>query len=76
MIVVAQRVSSILDADTIVVLNEGKVAGIGNHEDLLKNCPIYQDIVKSQLDPDEVEKLLKYLAKPRTKEVNNYARSR
>lgn len=59
MIVVAQRVSSILDADTIVVLNEGKVAGIGNHEDLLKNCPIYQDIVKSQLDPDEVEKTLK-----------------
>ena len=59
MIVVAQRVSSILDADTIVVLNDGKVAGIGNHEDLLKNCPIYQDIVKSQLDPDEVEKTLK-----------------
>lgn len=59
MIVVAQRVSSILDADTIVVLNEGKVAGIGNHEELLKNCPIYQDIVKSQLDPDEVEKTLK-----------------
>lgn len=59
MIVVAQRVSSILDADTIVVLNEGKVVGIGNHEDLLKNCPIYQDIVKSQLDPDEVEKTLK-----------------
>ena len=59
MIVVVQRVSSILDADTIVVLNEGKVAGIGNHEDLLKNCPIYQDIVKSQLDPDEVEKTLK-----------------
>lgn len=59
MIVVAQRVSSILDADTIVVLNEDKVAGIGNHEDLLKNCPIYQDIVKSQLDPDEVEKTLK-----------------
>lgn len=59
MIVVAQRVSSILDADSIVVLNEGKVVGIGNHEDLLKNCPIYQDIVKSQLDPDEVEKTLK-----------------
>ena len=59
MIVVAQTDSSILDADTIVVLNEGKVAGIGNHEDLLKNCPIYQDILKSQLDPDEVEKTLK-----------------
>ena len=59
MIVVAQRVSSILDADTIVVLNEGKMVGIGNHEELLKSCPIYQDIVKSQLDPDEVEKTLK-----------------
>ena len=59
MIVVAQRVSSILDADTIVVLNEGKMVGIGNHEELLKSCPVYQDIVKSQLDPDEVEKTLK-----------------
>lgn len=59
MIVVAQRVSSILDADTIVVLNEGKMVGIGSHEQLLKTCEVYKDIVKSQLDPDEVEKTLK-----------------
>src|SRR5574344_202547 len=57
-IVVAQRVSSILDADNIVVLNDGKCVGQGRHEELLKTCKIYQDIVKSQLDPDEVEKTI------------------
>ena len=58
MVVVAQRVSSILDADTIIVLNEGKVVGQGTHDELLKTCTVYQDIVKSQLDPDEVEKTI------------------
>ncbi|MFA6755421.1 MAG: ABC transporter ATP-binding protein [Bacilli bacterium] len=57
-IVVAQRVSSILDADNIIVLNEGKCVGQGTHKELLKTCKVYQDIVKSQLDPDEVEKTL------------------
>lgn len=58
-IVVAQRVSSILDADNIIVLNEGKCVGQGTHSDLLKSCSVYQDIVKSQLDPDEVEKTIR-----------------
>ncbi len=58
-IVVAQRVSSIIDADNIIVLNEGKCVGQGTHAELLKNCPIYQDIVKSQLDPEEVEKTIR-----------------
>lgn len=58
-IVVAQRISSILTADTIVVLNDGKMVGKGTHEELLKSCPIYQDIVKSQLDEDEINKTLK-----------------
>lgn len=57
-IVVAQRVSSILDADNIIVLNEGKCVGEGKHEELLKSCPVYQDIVRSQLDSDEIDKTL------------------
>ena len=57
-IVVAQRVSSIIDADNIIVLNEGKCVGQGTHTELLENCPVYQDIVRSQLDPDEVEKTI------------------
>lgn len=60
-IVVAQRVSSILNADTIIVLNEGKMVGKGTHAELLKSCPVYQDIVKSQLDPEEVEKTIKMM---------------
>ena len=58
-IVVAQRVSSILDADNIIVLNEGEIVGQGTHDELLLNCKVYQDIVKSQLDADEIEKTIK-----------------
>ena len=58
-IVVAQRVSSILDADNILVVNDGKIVGQGKHKTLLKTCKIYQDIVKSQLDADEIEKTIK-----------------
>lgn len=57
-IVVAQRVSSILDADNIVVLNDGEIAGQGKHDELLLNCPVYQQIVMSQLDKDEIEKTI------------------
>jgi len=53
MIVVAQRVSTILQADQIVVLNEGRVAGIGTHVDLMKRSETYQEIVLSQLSPEE-----------------------
>ena len=55
----AQRVSSILDADNIIVLNDGTIAGQGTHDELLLNCPVYQQIVMSQLDKDEIEKTLK-----------------
>ncbi|MBU9720958.1 MULTISPECIES: ABC transporter ATP-binding protein [Bacillaceae] len=47
-ILVAQRVNTVMDADRIIVLNEGKLAGIGTHEELLKDNTIYQEIVESQ----------------------------
>ena len=54
-IIVGQRVSSIMNADKIIVLDEGKVVGQGTHSELLNSCQVYQEIVKSQLDPDEVK---------------------
>lgn len=53
MIIVAQRVSTIKDADQIVVLENGKTVGKGKHLELLNHCPVYQSIVKSQLADDE-----------------------
>ena len=52
-IIVAQRVSTILSADQIIVLNEGKIDGIGTHSDLMNSCKTYQEIVLSQLSPEE-----------------------
>ena len=52
--VVAQRISSIMDADRIVVLNEGEVVGIGTHRELLKSCEIYHEIALSQLSEEEL----------------------
>jgi len=57
-IIVAQRVSTIIDADHIVVLHEGQIVGQGKHQTLLTTCDIYKEIVYSQLDPEEVEKTL------------------
>lgn len=54
MIIVAQRISTILHADQILVLEEGKIVGKGTHEELLKNCEVYQQIAKSQLSPSEL----------------------
>ncbi len=68
MVIVAQRVSSILDADTIVVLNDGQMVGKGTHEELLKSCAVYQDIVKSQLDPEEIEKTIQLMKEATRKE--------
>ena len=53
-IIVAQRISTILHADQIVVLDEGKIAGIGTHEELMKHCPTYQEIARSQLSAAEL----------------------
>lgn len=54
-LIVAQRISTILDADQIVVLDEGRVVGKGTHKELLKNCEIYKEIALSQLSKEELE---------------------
>ena len=51
---VAQRVSTVMDADKIIVLDEGRVAGMGTHRELLKSCDIYREIVASQLSEEEL----------------------
>ncbi|MBL4934642.1 ABC transporter ATP-binding protein [Clostridium sp. YIM B02515] len=53
-IIVAQRVSTVMDADRIIVLDEGKIAGIGNHKELLASNEIYREIVSSQLSEEEL----------------------
>lgn len=54
LIIVAQRISTILDADQIIVLDEGKIAGIGRHKELMKTCSIYQQIAATQLSEEEL----------------------
>lgn len=53
-IIVAQRVSSIKDADRIIVLNDGNMVGMGTHEELLNSCNVYKEIVSSQLSKEEM----------------------
>lgn len=52
--IVAQRVSTILHADQILVLDEGKIVGKGTHKELMKNCPVYEQIARSQLSEKEI----------------------
>ncbi len=52
--IVAQRISTIRHADRIVVLDQGKVAGMGTHEELMKDCAVYQEIARSQLNEEEL----------------------
>ena len=54
-LIVAQRIGTIMNADKIVVLDEGKVAGIGTHKELLKTCDVYEQIALSQLSKEELE---------------------
>jgi len=53
-IIIAQRVATVMDADRIIVLDEGKIAGIGTHKELLTSCKIYHEIVSSQLSEEEL----------------------
>ena len=55
-LIVAQRIGTIMDADRIVVLDDGKAVGIGTHKELLKSCPVYQEIAASQLSKEELER--------------------
>ncbi len=54
MIIVAQRVSTVMDADQIIVLDKGEIAGVGRHKELLDRCEIYREIVSSQLAEEEI----------------------
>jgi ATP-binding cassette subfamily B protein len=53
-LIVAQRVSTVMDADQIIVLDEGRMAGIGTHQELMKTCDVYHGIVSSQLSATEI----------------------
>ena len=53
-ILVAQRVGTVMDADRIIVLDEGQIVGMGTHRELLDSCSVYREIVASQLSEEEI----------------------
>ena len=59
-IIVAQRINTVLDADQIVVMDEGHMAGIGTHEELMQSCEVCREIALSQLSEEELERGQKY----------------
>ena len=54
-LIVAQRISTVLNAEQILVLDNGKIVGKGTHKELLKNCQVYRDIAESQLSKEELQ---------------------
>ena len=58
-VIVAQRISSIMDANKIIVLDNGEIVGYGNHADLIQTCPVYLEIAESQLTKEELAKWTK-----------------
>ena len=54
-LIVAQRIGTIMNADKIIVLDEGKMVGIGTHKELLKKCEVYKQIATSQLSEEELK---------------------
>lgn len=56
--IVAQRIGTIRNADKIIVLENGEIAGMGTHEELLRECSVYREIAESQLSPEEIEQQL------------------
>ena len=54
-LIVAQRIGTIMNADKIIVLDEGKCVGMGTHKELLKTCKIYREIAESQISKEELE---------------------
>ena len=53
--IVAQRISSIMHADQIIVLDNGEIVGVGNHKELMKTCNVYKEIASSQLSKEELD---------------------
>ena len=56
-LIVAQRINTVMDADRIIVLEEGQIAGIGTHKQLMESCEAYKEIALSQISTEEVSKL-------------------
>ena len=54
MVIVAQRIGTIMNADKIIVLDDGKCVGMGTHKELLKNCDVYKQIALSQVSEEEL----------------------
>jgi ATP-binding cassette subfamily B protein len=54
-LIVGQRIASIMDADQIIVLDEGRIVGRGTHKELLQSCEVYKEIAYSQLSKEELE---------------------
>ena len=63
-LIVGQRINTIINADKIIVLDEGKIVGQGRHAELMENCAVYQEIAASQLSAEDLEKVA---AQPRLK---------
>ena len=63
MLIVGQRINTIMNADKIIVLDEGKIVGQGTHQELMKNCQVYQEIAASQLSEDDLQKMSATTAK-------------
>ena len=61
--IVGQRINTIMNADKIIVLDEGKIVGQGTHQELMKNCEVYQEIAASQLSEDDLQKMSATTAK-------------
>ena len=62
-LIVGQRINTIMNADKIIVLDEGKIVGQGTHQELMKNCQVYQEIAASQLSEDDLRKMSATTAK-------------
>ena len=67
-LIVAQRISTVMNADKILVLDEGRVVGMGTHKELLENCEVYQQIALSQLSQEELETSVKDVVRLESKE--------
>lgn len=63
MLIVGQRINTIMNADKIIVLDEGKIVGQGTHQELMKDCQVYQEIAASQLSEDDLQKMSATTAK-------------